>query len=84
VSQEVQGGEVLVDAATIYHVGSIPEVSPVFINLTGMMTAIAECYESGVYEVQENRLEVVDVESFGEIRRKHNPGMAQSIYVDGW
>jgi hypothetical protein len=80
----VRGSEVLVDEATVFHVGSEGGLTPVFINLTGMMMAIAECFESGVYEVQEDSLEVVDVARFGEIRHKHNSGMAQSIYNDGW
>ena len=74
----------MVDRATIFHVNDCCELKPVFINLTGMMMAIAECYESGVYEIQEHGLSVVDVVRFGEIRHKHNPGMAQSIYANGW
>jgi hypothetical protein len=80
----VRGGEALVDSATIFHVGTAYDLKPAFVNLTSMMTALAECFESGVYEVQENHLEVVDVARFGEIRRKHNPGTVQSIYSEGW
>ncbi len=80
----VQGGDVLVDAATVFHVSDCYDLTPAFINLTKMMMTIAEFYETGVYEVTESGVEVVDEHRFGEIRRKYNPGMAHSIYADGW
>lgn len=80
----VQGGEVLTDLSPIFHVSDCGDLTPAFINLTKMMMAIAECYETGVYEVTEHGLEVVDETRFGEIRCKYNPGMAQSLYAEGW
>jgi hypothetical protein len=80
----VQGGDVLTDAAPIFHISDCFDLTPAFINLTKMMMAIAECYETGVYEVQEHGLKVVDKAKFGEIRRKYNPGMAQFLYAEGW
>jgi hypothetical protein len=80
----VQGSEVQTDKAPIFHVGTSYDLKFAFTNLTGMMQAIAECYESGIYRVDENGLEVVDPVRFGEIRRKHNPGTAERIYADGW
>jgi hypothetical protein len=80
----VQGGDILTNAAPIFHVSDCYDLTPAFINLTGMMLAIAECYETGVYAVTEHGLEVVDGIKFGEIRRKYNPGMVDSLYADGW
>jgi len=71
---------------TIFHAGSGCDVAPAFVSLTGMMMALAECYETGIYEVTEHGLEVMDENQvkFGEIRLKHNPGMSESPYAEGW
>jgi hypothetical protein len=79
----VQGSDIPTATAPIFHIGSEYDLTPAFVNLTRMMMTIAECYETGVYEVREYGLEVVNAAKFGEIRRRHNPGMAQSLYAEG-
>jgi hypothetical protein len=81
----IQGGETLTAAAPIFHVSDCCDVSFAFINLTEMMSAIAECYETGIYAAREDgAIIVVDTIQFGEIRRKYNPGTVASLYVEGW
>jgi hypothetical protein len=80
----VQGGGTLIDSAPVFHVGTAYDINFAFVSLTGMMLAMAECYESGVYIVNEDGLEVIDKIKFGEIRRKHNPGTVQKLYAEGY
>ena len=80
----VQGNEKLTNTAPVFHVSDCCDVSFAFVNLTGMMLAIAECYETGIYALNENGLEVIDEIKFKEIRRKHNPGTVEALYVEGW
>jgi hypothetical protein len=80
----VQCGPTLIDSAPIFHVSDAYDITLAFVSLTGMMLALAECYETGVYAVNEDGLEVIDGIKFGEIRRKHNPGTVQQLYAEGW
>ncbi|MEL6442381.1 MAG: hypothetical protein AAFQ80_24435 [Cyanobacteria bacterium J06621_8] len=80
----VQGDAKLMYSAPIFHVSDGYEVSLAFISLTGMMLAIAECYEIGIYALTRNGLGVIDPVGFGAIRRKYNPGTAEVIYAEGW
>lgn len=81
----VQGCQESQPESLIFHVSDCYEINPAFVNLTAMMLAIAECYETGIYVVREDDLiEVVDEKKFGEIRRKYNPGTVESLYVEGW
>jgi hypothetical protein len=82
----VPGSDSLNDTAPIFHVCSDDgSLSLAFTNLTNMMLAIAECYETGVYSVNSDReIEVIDEAKFGEIRRKHNPGSVEQLYGEGW
>ena len=81
----VPGSDSLNDTAPIFHVGCDDgSLSFAFTNLTNMMLAIAECYETGVYSVtSDGNIDVIDEARFGEIRRKHNPGSVESLYADG-
>lgn len=74
------------DAAPVFHIGCDDgSVSFAFTNLTNMMLALAECYETGVYAVtSDGYVEVTDKAKFGEIRRKHNPGSVKQLYAEGW
>ncbi|MBE9226739.1 SMI1/KNR4 family protein [Phormidium sp. LEGE 05292] len=73
------------DAAPVFHVGDDCSVKFAFTNLTNMMLALAECYETGVYAVTSYEdVEVTDEAKFGEIRRKHNPGSVKQLYAGGW
>ncbi len=82
----VTGSDSLNDTAPIFHVGCDDgSLSFAFTNLTNMMLALAECYETGVYSVtSDGYVEVTDEAKFGEIRRKHNPGSVKELYVGGW
>jgi hypothetical protein len=81
----MQGSESITAASPIFHLGKFHEVSFAFINLTGMMLALAECYETGVYAVTEDdRIEVIDEIEFGRIRQKYNPGTVGFLYAEGW
>ncbi|MBD2034840.1 SMI1/KNR4 family protein [Leptolyngbya sp. FACHB-321] len=82
----VPGSDSLNDTAPIFHVdGDDGSLSFAFTNLTHMMLAIAECYETGVYSVtSDGNVEVTDEAKFGEIRRKHNPGSVEQLYANGW
>jgi hypothetical protein len=75
----------MTETSPVFHVSDCYDVNFAFINLTSMMLALAECYETGVYGVKEDgRLEVVDTIEFGRIRKKYNPGTVESLYVGGW
>lgn len=82
----VPGNDRLNDTAPIFHVGCDDgSLSFAFTNLTNMMLAIAECYETGVYSViADGNVRVTDEAKFGEIRRKHNPGSVEHLYAEGW
>ncbi len=82
----VPGSNSLNDTAPVFHIGCDDgSVSFAFTNLTNMMLAIAECYETGVYSVtSDERVKVTDDAKFGEIRRKHNPGSVEWLYFEGW
>lgn len=82
----VPGSDSLNDTAPIFHVGCDDgSLSFAFTNLTNMMLAIAECYETGVYSVtSDGDVGVTDQAKFGEIRRKHNPGTVERLYAEGW
>ncbi len=73
------------DVAPVFHVRDDGSVSFAFTNLTNMMLALAECYETGVYVVTSYEdVKVTDEPKFGEIRRKHNPGSVKQLYAGGW
>lgn len=82
----VPGSDSPNDAAPVFHIGCDDgSLSFAFTNLTNMMLALAECYETGVYAVtSDGYLEVTDEAKFGEIRRKHNPGSVKQLYAGGW
>jgi SMI1 / KNR4 family (SUKH-1) len=81
----IQGNESITATSPIFHISDCHDVSFTFINLTNMMLALAECYETGVYAVTENGvLDVVDAIEFGKIRQKYNPGTVESLYAEGW
>lgn len=73
------------DSTPVVIVDDIGGSKIVFNSLTAMMLALAECYETGVYDVIDNGLvDVVDPVEFRRIRLKYNPGAAENIYADGW
>ena len=82
----VPGSDISTICAPVFHIGCDDGyLSLAFTSLTNMMLAIAECYEKGIYSVNpDGYIEVVDEIKFGEIRRKHNPGSVESLYVEGW
>ncbi|MEG4225458.1 hypothetical protein QUA35_05595 [Microcoleus sp. N9_B2] len=82
----VTGSDNLNDTAPIFHVGCDDgSLSFAFTNLTNMMLALAECYETGVYTVaSDGYVEVTDEAKFGDIRRKYNPGAVKQLYAQGW
>ena len=82
----VSGSDRLNSITPVFHIGCDDgSVRFAFINLTNMMLAIAECYETGVYAVtSEGYITVRDKNQFGEIRRKYNPGTVEALYAEGW
>lgn len=83
----IECGEDMTIANSVFHVSDCHELSFAFINLTSMMLALAECYETGVYAVKENGkidVDVINAVEFGRIRQKYNPGTVKSLYVGGW
>jgi hypothetical protein len=81
----IQGNESITATSPVFHISDCYDVSFAFINLTNMMLALAECYETGVYAVTEDGiLDVVDAIEFGRIRQKYNPGTVRSLYSEGW
>jgi hypothetical protein len=82
----VPGSNGLNATVPVFHVcGDDGSLSFAFTNLTNMMLAIAECFETGVYSVRsDGNVEVKDEVKFGEVRLKHNPGSVERLYVEGW
>ncbi len=81
----VQGTEEPIATAPIFHISDDYSVSLAFVSLTNMMLAIAECYKTGVYTVNDGgNIDVIDEVKFGEIRQRYNPGTVKSLYVGGW
>jgi hypothetical protein len=82
----VPGSEDPNGSAPVFHVGCDDgSLSFAFTNLTNMMLAIAECYETGIYSVMsDGNVKVTDETKFSEIRQKHNPGSVERLYVEGW
>ncbi len=83
----VLGQEKCSDTAPIFHITECCEVStkPVFNSLTGMMKALAEGYETGVYSVDPDLgVKITNKKQFGKIRHKHNPGALERPSAGGW
>jgi hypothetical protein len=81
----VEGCETVVDTTHVFHVDDVAQVRFAFTSLTSMMLTIAECYEAGIYMVNEDaansfHLEMIDEDKFEEICRKYNPGIVKPLY----
>jgi hypothetical protein len=81
----VAGADIERSSAPVFFIDETGDVVLAFNSLTNMMLTLAECYETGIYAVGDNRfVDVVDEVAFGEIRLKHNPGTAKKLYASGW
>jgi hypothetical protein len=81
----VSGVDLETDSTPVFFISEIGEIALAFSSLTNMMSALAECYETGIYVVKDNGfVEVVEEVKFGEIRLKHNPGTVKKLYASGW
>lgn len=80
----VLGETTQVETAPVYHIAAKGAgIARAFNSLTTMMQAIAESYETGVYQLTpEGRLEL-NYEKFRRLRLKYNPGTVDSLYVEG-
>ncbi|MBE9055717.1 hypothetical protein [Sphaerospermopsis sp. LEGE 08334] len=52
-----------------------------FTSLNNMMLTIAECYETGVYSLDNEDEFNWNLQKFGVIRRRYNPEAATAIYA---
>lgn len=74
-----------VDTAPVFHIScDSGDVTLAFNSLTTMMLTIAESYEAGVYQLtSDERLTWENMEQFGCLRLKYNPGSSSKLYADG-
>jgi hypothetical protein len=80
----VQGNITEVETAPVFHIaGDGCGISIAFNSLATMMLAIAESYETGVYQLSNKGNLEWDAEKFTHIRLKYNPGTTERLYVEG-
>ena len=80
----VEGTDFESDSSPVYFMDQLGKIHLAFTSLTTMMLALAECYETGLYEISEEGLiEIVDEEAFGAVRLAYNPGTVPRIYDEG-
>ncbi|HEY9815630.1 MAG TPA: SMI1/KNR4 family protein [Candidatus Obscuribacterales bacterium] len=80
----VEGMDYESETAPVYFMDQLGEIHLAFTSLTTMMLTIAECYETGIYEVAEDRyIDIVDYAAFGAVRLAYNPGTVPKIYDEG-
>ncbi|TVQ19902.1 MAG: hypothetical protein EA367_10030 [Leptolyngbya sp. DLM2.Bin15] len=80
----VEGMDCEAESSPVYFMDQLGGVHLAFTSLTTMMLALAECYETGLYEISEEGLiEITDEEAFGAVRLAYNPGTVPRLYDEG-